>query len=103
MRVLATLSLLALFPATAMAQPITPQTLKGTEAACYTKCVQKKDAALCKSACGCMTEEMGKYWTAKTYDERQARWQKDAKDPELNKMMNAMAWYCIDKARKETR
>ncbi len=103
MRALSTLAVVILFPAAAMAQSISPETLKGNEAACYSKCIQKKDAALCKSACGCMTEEMGKYWSAKTYNERAVRWSKDARDPELNRMMGAMAWYCIDKARKATR
>jgi hypothetical protein len=102
MRVLTILAAAAFLPAAALAQTISPETLKGNETACYERCVQTKDAAMCKSACACMTEEMGKYWSAKTYDERAARWTKDAKDEELNRMMSHMAWYCADRARKET-
>ncbi len=103
MRIFATLAAFALIPAAAQAQSIPAETLKGNERACYERCVQKKDAALCKSACACMSQEMGAHWSARTYDERTVRWQKDAGDPELNRMMKAMAWYCVDKARKEQR
>lgn len=88
----------ALLPAMASAEPVSPPALQNSLNQCVQQCSSARSFGFCADMCGCMVGEMGRHWDKADFDARALRLQTDPREPGVGAEMGRLASYCSRRA-----